>query len=334
MAGNRQSKQKLLAIYDILYTKTDENHTVSADDIANELEKRGITAERKSIYKDVEELIDYGYEILYSRTGKKGWFMAAREFELPELCLLIDAVQSAGFISEKKTKTLTQKLRGLTSEYLGNELGKKVYIDSGIKCQNEEIYYNIDTLYRAIGQNLQVEFNYIRRKLGEKMTTANDVKVFTVNPYALIWSNDHYYLVCNHVKYDNLMHLRIDRIKKVKILETKARSYTDFTSYTLRFNAADYAKRLFNMFSGEMRNIELVCDNSMIENIIDRFGEKTPVAKNDDNTFVLRASVALSEGLVNWIMQFGEKIKINSPPELKEMYINKIKKIQEMYDIQ
>lgn len=333
MAGNKQSKQKLLAIYDILYKKTDENHTISAEEIVKELESRGISAERKSIYKDVEELIEYGYEILYSRTGKKGWFMAVREFELPELCLLIDAVQSAGFISEKKTKLLTQKLRALTSEYLGNELGKKVYIDSGVKCQNEEIYYNIDKLYRAIGDGVQVEFNYIRRKLSDRMTTANDTKVFKVNPYALIWSNDHYYLVCNNVKYENLMHLRIDRIKKVEILDTKARSFTDFTPYTIRFNSADYAKRLFNMYSGEMRSVELRCDNSLIENIIDRFGEKTPIVRNDESTFILRTRVALSEGLVNWIMQFGEKIKIISPPELKEMYLEKIEKICKMYDI-
>ena len=144
------------------------------------------------------------------------------------------------------------------------------------------------------------------------MTTANDTKVFIVNPSALIWSNDHYYLVCNNVKYENLMHLRIDRIKKVTILDTKARSFTDFTPYTIRFNSADYAKRLFNMFSGEMRSVELCCANELIENIIDRFGEKTPIVRNDENTFILRTRVALSEGLVNWIMQFGEKIKIIS----------------------
>ena len=332
MAGNKQSKQKLLAIYDILYKKTDENHTISAEEIAKELELRGITAERKSIYKDVEELIDYGYEILYSRTGKKGWFMATREFELPELCLLIDAVQSAGFISEKKTKVLTQKLRSLTSEHLGNELGKKVYIDSGVKCQNEEIYYNIDKLYRAIGEGVQVEFNYIRRKLSNRMTTANDTKFFIVNPYALIWSNDHYYLVCNNVKYENLMHLRIDRIKKVTILDTKARSFTDFTPYTIRFNSADYAKRLFNMFSGEMRSVELCCANELIENIIDRFGEKTPIVRNDENTFILRTRVALSEGLVNWIMQFGERVEVIAPESLKRDILSRVDNIKKLYN--
>ena len=333
MAGNKQSKTKLLAVYDILYEKTDEEHPMSADEILTELANRGITAERKSIYKDVETLIDYGHEIIYVRSGKRGWFLNDREFEIPELCLLIDAVQSAGFISEKKTKELTTKLRGLTSVYLGNELGKKVYIDSGVKCKNEEIYYNIDTLYRAIMDGVQVEFNYSRRKLTDRMTTASDTKSFTVNPYALIWSNDHYYLVCNNVKYENLMHLRIDRIKKVKILEKKARSFSDFTPYTIRFNSADYAKRLFSMYSGEMRNIELICDNDIIENMLDRFGEKTPVVKYDDNSFILRTKVTISEGLVNWIIQFGEKIRIVYPAELKDMYVEKIRRISRLYNI-
>lgn len=317
MAGVQKSKLKLLYIADILKKKTDENNYLAATEICDELAKLDIPAERKSIYKDIEILREYGFDIIH--TGSKnrgGYFMGAREFELAEIRLLSDAVRAANFISPKKTKQLVEKIESFASESQAKVLHSQVYVDNRPKCKNEEIYYTINLLDEAINQGVKVSFLYTKRKITDEFKTAKEEKQFKVSPFALIWSDDHYYLVCNNEKYDNLMHLRIDKIKKLEVLDERGRHFSEVSDYKTSFDSADYASKLFNMFSGEPKPIELVCNNDVLDPILDRFGENVRIQKVDDEHFLIRTNAVVSQGLVSWILGFGNRVKVRTPNDL------------------
>ncbi len=317
MAGVQKSKLKLLYLADILKKKTDENHYIAATEICEELTKLDIPAERKSIYKDIDILREYGFDIIHAGSKNRGgYFLGARDFELAELRLLSDAVQAANFISQKKTNQLVKKIESFASENQAKILHSQVYVDNRPKCNNEEIYYTISLLDEAINEGVKVSFTYTRRKITEEFKTAKEDKVFTVSPYALIWSDDHYYLVCNNEKYNNLMHLRIDKIKKLQKTKLIARNFSEVSDYRSNFDSADYATKLFNMYSGEPKPIELICDNEILEVILDRFGENVKIQKYDDNKFLLKTNAAVSDGLTKWVVQFGGKIKVKAPNDL------------------
>lgn len=332
MAGQKNSKLKLLYLADILNEKTDDTHFLTANDICNELEKLGITAERKSIYKDINVLKDYGMDIiLNTEKNTRGYFVGSRKFELAELRLLLDAVQAANFISPKKTSALVKKIESFASTNQSKILHKQVYVDNRPKCSNEELFYTITALDNAINSGVKVSFTYSRRKITEEFKTSKEDKSFTVSPYALIWSDDHYYLICNNEKYDNLMNLRIDRIKKVVTTTEKSRSFSEVSDYKLKFNSADYASKLFNMYSGEPRPVEFVCDNEMLEQVLDRFGEKVKMQKFDDEHFSVKTNAAVSDGLVSWLLGFGGKIKVKSPNDLSFLVKQKAQEILDTY---
>ena len=333
MAGVQKSKLKLLYIVDILRKKTDENHYLAATEICDELSQLDIPAERKSIYNDIDILREYGFDIIH--TGSKnrgGYFLGAREFELAELRLLSDAVQAANFISQKKTNQLVQKIESFASEKQAKILHSQVYVDNRPKCKNEEIYYTISLLDEAISAKIKVNFTYTRRRITEEFKTAKEEKSFTVSPYALIWSDDHYYLVCNNKKYDNLMHLRIDKIKHLEKTSLPARHFSEVSDYKNYFDSADYASKLFNMYSGEPKPVEFICNNDTLEPMLDRFGENVKIQKYDDEHFVLRTNVASSEGFVAWIVQFGGRVKVKSPNDLIYSVKQKAAEILEIYD--
>lgn len=332
MAVKSSSKQKLLSLIDVFEKLTDENNVISTNEIVEELAKRGITAERKSIYADIALLVENGYDIIKVKTPKSGYFLASRNFQLPEIRLIIDAVQSADFITPKKTEELISKIGTLVSEDQFEMLKSQLSISNRVKTLNEEIFYTIDVLNRAIEEKKQVSFSYIRHKIeaGKKIVMAS--RDFIVNPYALVWSNDHYYLICNNPKYDNLMHTRLDRIRKVKIVDIPARSFEEVSEYKGEFDVADYSNKMFNMFSGKICEIEIVCKNEMLEDIVDRFGENATIRNEDSNRFYLRAEVALSDGLVSWLMQYRNSVYVRKPEELREHLKEKAQEIIDLYN--
>ncbi len=317
MAGVKNSKLKLLYLAEIFEKKTDENNYITATQLCDELQKVGIQAERKSIYKDIDVLREYGYDIIHEGSRNTGgYFLGARKFELAEIRLLSDAVQAANFISQKKTNQLLDKIESFASDKQAKILHSQVYVDNRPKCKNEEIFYTISILDEAISKGLKVSFTYTRRKITDEFKTATEDKAFTVSPYALIWSDDHYYVVCNNEKYDNLMNLRIDRIKRLSITVQTARHFSEVSNYKNSFDSADYASKLFNMYSGEQKPIELVCENELLETMLDRFGEKVRVQKVDDNHFLLRTNAVVSNGLVAWVLQFGGRVTVRMPNDL------------------
>ncbi len=332
MAEKSSSKQKLLSLIDIFEKLTDENNVISTNEIVEELAKRGITAERKSIYADIALLVENGYDIIKVKSPKSGYFLASRNFQLPEVKLIIDAVQSADFITPKKTGELIDKIGNLVSKEQFEMLKSQINISNRVKTFNEEIFYTIDVLNRAIEEKKQVSFTYIRHKIeaGKKIVMAS--REFTVNPYALVWSNDHYYLICNNPKYDNLMHTRLDRMRKVAIINEPVRSFEEVSEYKGEFDVADYSNKMFNMFSGKLCEIEIVCKNDMLEDIVDRFGENATIRNEDSNRFFLRTEVAVSDGLVSWLMQYRNSVYVRKPEELREHLKEKAQEIIDLYN--
>ena len=249
------------------------------------LGRDGISCERKSIYADIKTLNSIGFDIVSSMSPRRGFFIASRTFELPQVRLLIDAVTSAGFITPDKTRDLVAKLEGLVSKNEAAELVSQVYIDSNTKCDNEEIYYIIDALHDAILNRNKVKFLYKRRNIDKANRKSYTQKTFKVSPYALIWKDDHYYLVCNNEKYDNLMNLRLDRIRKIEQLDEPERDISEVSEYTHGIDVSDYVSKMFNMFSGEPDKVRLLCHLDLREEIMDRFGARIPLIAVDSNHF-------------------------------------------------
>lgn len=333
MSDKGYTKMKLLYIKEFLEENSDEEHPVSVDEISDMLYSKGISCERKSIYSDVKTLKEAGTDIISVRQPKAGYCICSRDFELPELRLLIDAVQAADFITAKKTKELIKKIGTLCSKPQANMLERQVYIEKRHKCLNEEIYYNIDIINRAIQTGKRITFVYRKRELdtarGEVVTRE---KEFCVSPYAMIWSNDHYYLIANNQKYDNLMHTRIDRMKKVEIVEERARKFSEVSPYKNYFDSADYSGKIFNMFSGDTQSFEACCDSSILEEILDRFGADTSIrVGGSEDKFMLSTKCVVSEGLVSWLMQFGDKIEITQPVSLRQQIKARAEEIAEIY---
>lgn len=326
------SKLKTLYIYKFLENYSDENNPISTTELIKMLSDNGLKCERKSIYADIDALKEMGCDIISVTSPKRGFVMATRKFELPEVRLLIDAVTSAGFITPNKTKALVEKLESLISYYQAKNLTSQVYCESENKCDNEEIYYVIDTLDDAINENKKVKFIYKRRNIDKLNQKSYTTKTFLVSPYALIWKEDHYYLICNNSKYDNLMNLRLDRMSKIEILDEESRDVSEVSEYKNGFNSADYSSKMFNMFSGETSEVSLICDLDLREEIMDRFGAKIPLVAVDINHFETVINAAISDGLVSWIMQYGNKIKVKSPIFLADMVKEKAKSIIEQYN--
>lgn len=325
------SKIKTLLIYQMLSEHSDEEHPLSANDLIAMLAQEGIKCERKSVYSDIKMLNDIGMDIVTTTSPKRGYFIATRKFELPEVRLLIDAVSSAGFITPKKTESLVSKLESLVSKNQANDLFSQVYVDSNVKCSNEEIYYIIDALHEAISTKRKVKFVYKRRNIDFKNNCSYTEKSFKVSPYALIWKDDHYYLICNNEKYDNLMNLRLDRMKKIETLDEPCRPVGEVSDYKYTFDVADYSSRMFNMFSGSNDVITIQCDLSIREEILDRFGEKVPMKAVDSSHFESTVNVAVSDGLVSWLMTFGDKLKVIEPNDLADAVKKKAQSIAELY---
>ncbi|MBR6549126.1 MAG: WYL domain-containing protein [Clostridia bacterium] len=331
MAGNVATKAKLLHLLEILHTHSDEDHPLDANALIAQLEKRGISAERKSIYRDIEVLRDYGFDILLTKSHPSGYFLAERKFELAEIRLLMDAVLSANFITRKKSLQLVEKLQQMCSQHQTDALKRQVYIDKRNKHKNEEIYYSIHVINQAIEQKKKITFSYGRRVLSNEGKVTMSYRTFTVSPYALLWYDDCYYVIGNNQKYDNLMHLRLDRMSKVTMTKQPSRSFEEVSVYRNHFDVADYAAKLSNAFGGQPMTIELLCRDDLLEAILDRFGDQISLRNNFDGRFRFRTEMAISDGLVRDIIGLGDGVEVVSPSVLREKVALQLKKLCQVY---
>ncbi|MCQ2455304.1 MAG: transcriptional regulator [Clostridia bacterium] len=332
MAVRRGQKIKLLYIIDILKKYSDEDHPISAVAICDELLKLGVTAERKAIYDDIEQLTDYGFDIIKTRVPKPGYFLASREFETPEIYLLGDAVRTAKFITPKKSRELVSKLQNMLSVYQTAGIESGIFIDSDSKCSNEEIYYNIDAISRAIKDKKKIKFNYGVRTLTEDRQIKTAYKERIISPYAQTWQDDHYYLIGNYEKYDNLVHFRIDRIRATEILDEEARPFSQVSDYTDCFDVADYTKRLFSMYGGKKEDVDFRCKKELLEQITDRFGDKIFIRNVTKTHFSFTAKAVVSDAFITFVLNYGDGIEVEKPEYLRNMIKARTEKILKIYE--
>lgn len=316
MAGSQ--KQKFLTLLQILYEFTDENHPLSAPQLVELLRERGIECERKAIYRDIESLVGFGFDIMQS-TAPQGYYWGERLFELPELRMLTDSVKSSEFITEKKTAELIGKLKQLTSRHLAEELDASGGIIGVPKNRNEGIYYSIDTLHAAIRKGQKVHFSYYRHVIRSGRVFFQKSHEFTVSPYALIWNDGKYYLVANYEKYDDFSHYRVDRMKQVNILSEPVRPLSEVSRFDDGFNEGDYLSSIFEMYAGSYVDyIDLKCAMSCMEHVVERFGHDLYYHALSDDTFTIRVKAVINDGLVSWILAQRGGVSVLYPPELAE----------------
>ena len=331
MATRTGQKIKLLRLADILKKYTDEEHPLNANELCDKLAEVGVTAERKAIYDDIEQLMHYGMDIVQSRSNPKGYFLASREFELPEVYLLADAVRSAKFISAKKTRELVSKLDSLISCYEVGRREKHIFFDGSDKCDNEELFYLIDGINDAIEQSKKITFRYLVRSLSNSREVIWNEKQLKISPYAMIWQDDRYYLIGNNEKYDNLMHLRIDRMHSLEIIDENSRPYSEVSEYTDCFDSADYTRKLFQMHTGEVQSVELRCDRAILEPILDRFSKDIFIRNVTEESFDFSVEVAVSDAFISWVLGYGDKIEVLSPAALRKRVAERAENVLAIY---
>ena len=316
MAGSQ--KQKFLTLIQILYEETDEYHPLSAPQLLELLAERGIECERKAIYRDIESLVDFGFDIMQS-TCPPGYFWGGRLFEMPELRMLVDSIKSSEFITEKKTGEMIDKLKHLTSRYQAEELDRMHGIAGRPKNRNEGIFYTIDSLHYAICRKRKVHFSYYRHIIRNGMIVSQKSHEFTVSPYALIWNDGKYYLVANYGKYDNFSHYRLDRMRQVEVLLEPSRPLSQFSRYDSILDEGEYIKGIFEMYAGSTEDyVYLRCGTGCLEHLVDRFGQDITCEAYDDNFFTVRVRASINDGLVSWILAQRGGVSVMYPPELAE----------------
>lgn len=336
MARNPRQKQKLLFLQKILLEKTDENHGLTVNEIIQELSMYGITAERKSIYDDLHTLELFGLDICSEKTKTVKYFVVSRDFQISELKLLVDAVQSSKFITKQKSMELIQKIETLASNNEAQLLQRQVYVANRVKTENETIYYTVNDLHEAINKDVQVSFYYNQwaLNLGSvnkiKLQRRRDGQRYVVSPWALCWDDENYYLIAYDNSVKEIRHYRVDKMEQITISDQKRQGQEIFE----KFNIADYTKSTFGMFAGDECEIELSVHSDLIGVIADRFGNKVFVTNDPqrDNHFIVKTNVNISEQFFGWLFGLGDKIILLSPGFAVDKFKNHAKNINRIYE--
>lgn len=328
MAKKGNQKLKILYLMKMFMEQTDEDHSISISDMIHELERYDIPAERKSIYADIETLKTFGLDINVRKSRSTEYHLASREFELPELKLLVDAVQCSKFVTHKKSHELIKKIESLTSKKQAQTLQRQVYVANRAKSINENIYYNVDKLHMAIAENRKVSFKYFDYTVDKEKSYRKDGERYYISPYSLSWDDENYYLIAYYEKHDNFVHYRVDRMSDIHILDEVREALKDET----QFNVAEYSKKTFNMFNGVDEVVRLEFDNDLVNQVLDRFGADINIEKVSDSSFCIRTMVKVSSTFFSWVAQYGSKIRIVSPENTRDEFVAFLKDIVRQYE--
>ena len=329
MTKGDNQKLKLLYLKEILMRETDDQHSLTLPQIVKRLNDCGVNAERKTLYTDFEELRRYGLDIIGEQTRRNYYYhIGNRDFELPELKLLVDSVQSAKFMTDKKSKTLIKKLEGMASKYEARKLHRQVVISGRVKTMNESIYFNVDKLHEAIGCDSQIQFKYFQWNVKKEMELRKGGAWYTVSPWALMWDDENYYLVGYDGEEEKIKHYRVDKMLMISLLNKKREGKDKFRA----FNMPRYNKSLFGMFGGEEVQITLEAKNEFAGVLIDRFGKEIIIRQVDDEYFRTVVNVAVSNQFFGWIMSLGSGVRIVAPESVVEQMRKEIQLLNEMYE--
>ena len=318
-------KMRMLRILELLRDETDEGHPLSTVQIEKLLSERWqIETYRITIQKDIAALVAAGYGIETIRSTQNKYYFSGRLFELPELKLLIDAVESSKFITEKKSRILTEKLTTLAGRSEAGQLRRNISIADRIKAGNEQIYYIMDALNDAINARRKVRFLYFEYDGRKRRKLKNDGTPYVLSPYTLTWNGDFYYVVGYSEKHGKIATFRVDRIHAVpEVLPEKA------VPRPRQYSIGDFAEKAFQLFDSDHARVELLCEDAMMSTVLDHFGDKVKTQKVDEDHFTFTAEVSVSPTFFAWVFEFGGKIKILSPQSVKDAYAELVRKAME-----
>lgn len=329
MAKSSNQKMKLLYLLKILTEQSDEEHCLSAQALIEALAAYDVKAERKSIYDDIAQLIDFGYDIvLVKAKSGGGYYLAGREFELAELKLLVETVQASRFLTLKKSRELIAKIEKLASKSEAGQLQRQVYVANRVKTANESIYYIVDDIHRAIQNNEQISFQYLEWNLAKELVPRKDGKIYRVSPWALTCKDENYYLIAHDGESDTIKHFRVDKMGHIQVLAGIMREGAELFE---RFDIAAYANKTFGMFGGREEIVTLEFENRFIGVVLDRFGKEVSVRKRDEEHFSVRVQVALSGQFYGWMTGLGAGAMITAPADVVEEYKKYLQQVEEQY---
>lgn len=324
-SGNQKLKSLLLMNY--LLQNTDEDHTVTVAQMVEYLDQNGIAAERKGIYNDLETLRQWGLDIEYRKTPTNGYYVASREFQLPELKLLVDAVQSSKFLSLRKSNELIAKLEKLASRYQAQELRRQVYVAHRIKTMNESIYYNVDALHSAIAAGSRITFKYFDWDATGKKRHRHGGALYQVSPWALLWDDENYYLVGYDSEHKERRHYRVDKMESITQTGEKRLGQLEFKD----FDPAAYARKVFGMYSGDPVSVRLRFAPDMVNVVYDRFGRDQMLIPVADGRFEINADIVPSPQFYAWLTGLGQNVTILSPASVVEGFRGHLQSVLQQY---
>ncbi|MBM6949455.1 helix-turn-helix transcriptional regulator [Mordavella massiliensis] len=315
MPKGTNQKFKLYRLAQIMLEQTDDGHYITMPEIMEALGRYEITADRRSIYQDLRDLEELGIEVEGEPAGRGyHYHVVSRPFELPELKLLVDAIQSSRFITEKKTNALIRKLEKLVSRHEAMRLQRQVYVSGRIKTMNESIYYAVDTIHNAIAGNRQIRFQYYQWNVKKEMVLRRDGAWYHVSPWGLSWDSENYYLVGYDAEAGDIRHYRVDKMLHIRMTDEPREGRERFR----KLDMAEYARKSFGMFGGKEEHVKLLVDNSLAGVIIDRFGKSVMMVPADEGHFTAHVTVMVSSQFLGWIFSLGEQVKILGPKSVAE----------------
>ena len=324
MPKGTNQKFKLYRLAQIMLEKTDDDHYITMPEILSALEEYEVTADRKSIYNDLRDLEVLGIEVEGEPAGNRyHYHVVSRPFELPELKLLVDAIQSSKFITERKTNALIKKLEQLVSKYEAMKLQRQVYVSGRIKTMNESIYYTVDAIHNAISENKKIRFQYFQWNVKKEMELRHNGAWYHISPWGLSWDDENYYLVGYDSAAGQIKHYRVDKMLHIQMTDEKREGKEHFK----KLDMADYAKKSFGMFGGKEQKVKLLVANNLAGVIIDRFGKNVMMIPEDADHFTVIVDVHVSNQFLGWIFSLGKDVKIISPDEVVEQMKQEIDRL-------
>ena len=321
MPKSFHQKIKILYLMQAFLERTDKEHPMTMKDLQAYLANAGISAERKTVYDDIENLRVFGLDIVNRREKPSG-------FELAELKLLVDAVQSSKFITSGKSRQLIRKLEGLASVHQARELQRQVWVENRVKSMNESIYHNIDQIHQAISSDRQICFQYCEWTLSKQLSLKRNGERYRISPWKMIWKDENYYLIGLDEKSGIVKHYRVDKMLKIS-LEAEARNGREFFE---SFDEARFAAGTFGMFGGREEAVGLKFENRLVGVVIDHFGQSTMIIGKDENHFSIKVRVNVSGQFFGWLAGLGAGVEIISPENVRCEYRDYLKKALAHYE--
>ena len=328
MPKGTNQKLKLYRLAQIMLEQTDDEHYITMAEIMEALRRYDITADRKSLYNDLRDLSSFGIEVEGESVGNRyHYHVVSRPFELPELKLLVDAIQSSKFITEKKTNILIKKLEKLVSKYDAQKLQRQVYVSGRIKTMNESIYYSVNTIHAAISENRKIKIQYYQWNAKKEMELRHNGKWYHISPWGLLWDDENYYMIGFDSEAQKIKHYRVDKMLKINLSEDPRDGKEAFS----KLNMADYTKKSFGMYGGKEEKVKLLIHNDLVGVIIDRFGRDIMLFPADADHVTANVDVRVSRQFLAWVFSLGPNVKILGPEDVVETMKREASRLMEQY---